>query len=75
MDPVDLTQLLAQSQSFQGLHATDLQVMLQAARRRQVERDTFFFHQGDPITDLTWLERLSVTSTIMALWAPVIAPS
>jgi CRP-like cAMP-binding protein len=48
IDSVDLPQLLAQSPPFQGLHASALQAVLQAARRRQVERDTFFFHQGEP---------------------------
>lgn len=50
MDSIDLTQLLAQSQPFQGLDAADLEAVLQAARRHQVERDAFFFHQGDPAT-------------------------
>jgi CRP-like cAMP-binding protein len=48
MDPADLTQVLVQSQPLRGLQAADLEAMLQAASRCQVERDTFFFHQGDP---------------------------
>jgi CRP-like cAMP-binding protein len=46
----DLTQFLAQSQPFRGLRAADLQAVLRVAHRRQVERDAFFFHQGEPAT-------------------------
>jgi len=45
--PADLTQFLAQSSLFRGLPAAHLEAVLQAARYRQVERDAFFFHQGD----------------------------
>ena len=48
MVSTEFTRLLAQSQPFRGLHAADLQAVLQAAHRRQVERNAFFFHQGDP---------------------------
>jgi CRP-like cAMP-binding protein len=46
----DLIELLARSRPFRGLGAADLGAVLQAARRRGVERDTFFFYQGDPAT-------------------------
>jgi CRP-like cAMP-binding protein len=46
--PADLTQLLAQSAPFDGLPTAHLQVVLEAAHRRQVEQGAFFFHQGDP---------------------------
>jgi len=49
--PADLSQLLAQSKPFRGLRAAHLQDILQASRRRQVERNDFFFHQGDPAID------------------------
>jgi CRP-like cAMP-binding protein len=45
--PADLTQFLAQSPLFRGLPAAHLETVLQAARCRQVERDAFFFHQGE----------------------------
>jgi CRP-like cAMP-binding protein len=48
--PADLTQLLAESQPFRGLSAANLQAVLQVAQCRQVERNAFFFHQGDPAT-------------------------
>lgn len=48
MVSVEFTQLLAQSQPFRGLHVAELRAVLQAAHRHQVERDAFFFHQGDP---------------------------
>jgi CRP/FNR family transcriptional regulator, nitrogen oxide reductase regulator len=50
MASTDLVQILAQSQPFRGLYAADLQAVLKAAHRRQVERDAFFFHQGEPAT-------------------------
>jgi CRP-like cAMP-binding protein len=50
MIPVDLSQLVAQSQPFLGLETADLKVVLQAAQRRHVERDAFFYHQGQPAT-------------------------
>jgi CRP-like cAMP-binding protein len=50
MASTDLVQILAQSQPFRGLHAADLQAVLKAAHRRQVERDAFLFHQGEPAT-------------------------
>ena len=48
MATVEFTQLLAQSQPFQGLNEAELRAVLRAAHRRQVEQDAFFFHQGDP---------------------------
>ncbi len=48
--PVDPIQLLAESEPFQGLHVAELQGVLQAARRRHVDRDAFFFHQCDQAT-------------------------
>ncbi len=50
MAPVDPIQLLAQAWPFQGLGEADLQVVFQAAQRRRVARDGFFFYQGDPAT-------------------------
>lgn len=50
MAPADLIQLLAQSQPFQGLRAAELQGVFDAAHRRHVEQDAFFFHQGEPAT-------------------------
>ena len=50
MASTDLVQILAQSQPFRGLHAADLQAVLKAAHRRQVERDAFLFHQGESAT-------------------------
>lgn len=50
MDPLELSQLLAQSLPFRDLPAEALQAALAAARQRQVRRDAFFFHQGDPAT-------------------------
>jgi CRP-like cAMP-binding protein len=50
MADVDPIQLLAQSPPFQNLHATGLKAVLQAAYRRRVERDAFFFYQGDRAT-------------------------
>lgn len=46
----DMTQLLDQCPSFRGLQVTDLQAVLQAAARRRVQRNAFFFHQGNPAT-------------------------
>jgi CRP-like cAMP-binding protein len=46
--PVDPIQLLAQSQPFRGLCTAELQRVLEAAQRRHIERDAFFFHQGEP---------------------------
>jgi CRP-like cAMP-binding protein len=57
MVSAELTQLLAQSQPFRGLNATELEVVLQAAHRRQVQRDAFFFHQGDPAINFYVLVR------------------
>jgi CRP-like cAMP-binding protein len=48
--PADLTQLLAESEPFRGLQVAELQGVLQAARRRHVDRDAFFFHQCDQAT-------------------------
>jgi CRP-like cAMP-binding protein len=50
MASTDLVQILAQSQPFRGLHTPDLQEVLKAAHRRQVERDAFLFHQGESAT-------------------------
>jgi CRP-like cAMP-binding protein len=48
--PVDPIQLLAESKAFQGLQVAELQGVLQAARRRRVDRNAFFFHQCDRAT-------------------------
>jgi CRP-like cAMP-binding protein len=48
--PDDLVKLIAQTPPFQGLQTTELQEVHRAAHFRQVERDTFFYHQGDPAT-------------------------
>jgi CRP-like cAMP-binding protein len=50
MAAIDHTQSLAQCPTFRDLHVAGLQAVLQVARHRQVERDAFFFHQGDPAT-------------------------
>jgi CRP-like cAMP-binding protein len=50
MANVDLTQLLSQCPTFRDLHMAGLQVVLQAAHQCQVERNAFFFHQGDSAT-------------------------
>jgi CRP-like cAMP-binding protein len=50
MVSVEFTRLLAQCPSFQRLQITDLQAVLQVAHRQRVQRDAFFFHQGDPAT-------------------------
>jgi CRP-like cAMP-binding protein len=50
MASVEFTRLLAQSKPFRGLHTAELEAVFQAAQRRQVERNAFFFHQGDPAT-------------------------
>jgi CRP-like cAMP-binding protein len=44
----ELTQFLTQSPAFYGLRTAQLQAVLEAAHRRRVEQDAFFFHQGDP---------------------------
>lgn len=44
-------QLMAQMPPFQDLSSSELQVVSQAAYLRQVERQAFFFHQGDPATN------------------------
>jgi CRP-like cAMP-binding protein len=44
----ELTQLLTQSPAFRGLRTVQLQAVLEAAHRRWVAQNTFFFHQGDP---------------------------
>lgn len=41
-------ELLRQTELFAGLTDADLQTIQQAATVRQVERDGFFFYQGDP---------------------------
>jgi CRP-like cAMP-binding protein len=43
-------QLMVQTPPFQGLSPPELEVVSQAAQLRQVERHSFFFHQGDPAT-------------------------
>lgn len=53
----DMTQLLAQCPSFRGLQTTDLQAVLQAAHHRRVQRNAFFFHQGDPASTFYVLAR------------------
>lgn len=50
MATVDHTQLLAQCPTFRELHMAGLQVVLQAAHQRGVERNAFFYHQGEPAT-------------------------
>jgi CRP-like cAMP-binding protein len=52
MCPDELAQLLARSRLFEGLRATELDSVIPLARRRWVEGDAFFFHQGDPATTL-----------------------
>ena len=47
---VNFTQLIAQSQPFRDLRSEDLQYVLQAAGDCQVRRNSFFFHQGDPVS-------------------------
>ena len=41
-------ELLRQTELFAGLTDADLQTIQQAATVRRVERDGFFFYQGDP---------------------------
>lgn len=48
----DDLQHLRRGKLFQGLDATQLDVVAQAGRHRQVESDIFFFHQGEPATTL-----------------------
>jgi CRP-like cAMP-binding protein len=50
MAAIDHTQFLAQCPTFRDLHMAGLQAVLQVAHHRQVERNDFFFHQGDPAT-------------------------
>jgi CRP-like cAMP-binding protein len=50
MAPVDPIQLLARAWPFHGLGEAELQTVLQAAQRRRVARDAFFFLQGDAAT-------------------------
>jgi len=47
-EPRDLPRLVARSRLFQGLSHAELQAALQAAHRRQVDEESFFFQQGDP---------------------------
>lgn len=44
----DFTQRVAQSPIFHGLRPGDLDTVLQSAFHHWVERDAFFFHQGEP---------------------------
>ncbi|RME45661.1 MAG: Crp/Fnr family transcriptional regulator [Chloroflexi bacterium] len=48
---------------FQGLGPRDLADIIQAARRREIERDAFFFHQGDQATTLYVLSQGRVRLT------------
>ena len=48
IDPVDF---ISRIPPFQGLTSTELQAIAQTAHLRQVERQTFFYHQGDPATN------------------------
>lgn len=41
-------QLIAQIPPFQHLHPAELQVVYQSAWLRRVEREVYFYHQGDP---------------------------
>lgn len=41
-------EILARSPLFRGADAVELKAALDAARRQQVERGGFFFHQGEP---------------------------
>jgi CRP-like cAMP-binding protein len=50
MAAIDHTQFLAQCPTFRDLHMAGLQAVLQVAHHRQVGRNAFFFHQGDPAT-------------------------
>jgi CRP-like cAMP-binding protein len=45
-----LLQTLAQAPLFRGLDTAVLQTILQTARAKQVAKDSFFFHQGEPAT-------------------------
>lgn len=46
--PDELVELITQTSPFQGLQPTELREVHRAAHFRRVERDTFFYHQGDP---------------------------
>jgi CRP-like cAMP-binding protein len=50
MATIDDTQFLAQCPTFRDLQLAGLQAVLRVAHHRQVERNAFFFHQGDPAT-------------------------
>ncbi|MEW5959228.1 MAG: cyclic nucleotide-binding domain-containing protein [Chloroflexota bacterium] len=49
--PANLIQLLGRTPPFQGLSPLELDEVTQAAHQRQVERQAFFYHQGDPATN------------------------
>lgn len=48
MTSLDNPQLIGQIPPFQRLSPAELQVVRQSAWQRRVERDTYFYHQGDP---------------------------
>ncbi|MCL4303718.1 MAG: Crp/Fnr family transcriptional regulator [Anaerolineae bacterium] len=48
MTPPDDLQLIGQIPPFQRLQPAELQVVRQSAWLRRVERDAYFYHQGDP---------------------------
>ena len=50
MATIDHIQFLAQCPTFRDLQLAGLKAVLQVAHHRQVERNAFFFHQGDPAT-------------------------
>jgi CRP-like cAMP-binding protein len=50
MAVTDDLQRIGQIPPFQRLHPAELQVVRQSAWQRRVERDAYFFHQGDPAT-------------------------
>jgi CRP-like cAMP-binding protein len=50
MAVTDDLQRIGQIPPFQRLHPAELQVVHQSAWQRRVERDAYFFHQGDPAT-------------------------
>ncbi len=52
MDTIDLKALLARSTLFRDLRPEELGQVIAAAHIRSVERENFFFHQGDAATTL-----------------------
>jgi CRP-like cAMP-binding protein len=50
MHSIDPLQFIAQTPPFQGLSSPELDAVSQAAHLRHIERQSFFFHQGDLAT-------------------------